>query len=382
MHQQEFLKTFSILQVISILIVGILSVVNSPALAGSRIKDITNFGSIRDNFLVGYSLVIGLNGSGDSLSSSPFTHQSLMGMLERVGVNTVDKSVSVNTKNIAAVMVTASLPAFSRSGSRLDVSVNSIGDATSLQSGMLIFTPLRGPDGKTYAVAQGPVSIGGFKAQAKAATITKNTPTNGRITNGAIIEREIDFKLNSLTNFNISLKNPDITTSKRIADAINRHMGIMLSNALDPSTIKVIVPQKYEGRILELMSEIEQIRVQTDQIARVVIEESTGIIVIGNDVRIDTVAISQGNLQISVTESQDVSQPYPFAIGGETVITPTSSIDVQEDKDKKITPLPSAVSLEELINGLNSLGVGPQDMISILFAIKATGALQAELKVI
>lgn len=361
---------------------ALLTLWSVTAFGASRIKDIADFEGIRDNQLVGYGLIVGLNGSGDSLQNSPFTRQSLAAMLERMGINTRDNIDDLNTANVAAVMVTANLPPFSRTGSRIDVTVNSMGNASSLQGGMLLVTPLRGADGEVYAVAQGPVAIGGFTAQGEATEVTQNTPTTGRVANGGIIEREIPFELASLDQFNVSLRNADLTTSQRMADAINRHMGSPLARALDPATISVRVPPLYRGNLVGLMTEIEQLRVQTDQIAKVVIEESTGIIVIGKDVRVDTVAIAQGNLTVRVTETPQVSQPLPFAPGGETTVVPRTEVDVETDDQRRLTTVPGTVSLEELVNGLNSLGVGPRDMISILQAIKAAGALQAELQVI
>lgn len=367
------------IQIILIISLGLLS---STSSAASRIKDIADFEGIRDNQLVGYGLVVGLNGTGDTLNNSPFTRQSLIAMLERMGVNTRANINNLNTANIAAVMITANLPPFARTGSRIDINVNSMGDASSLQGGMLLVTPLRGADGEVYAVAQGPLAVGGFTARGDATEVTQNTPTTGRVANGAIIEREIPFELAQMNDFNISLRNPDLTTSQRTADAINRHMGLQVARALDPATISVIMPPSYRGDPVGLLGEIEQVRVQTDQIAKVVIEESTGIIVIGKDVRVDTVAIAQGNLTVRVTETPQVSQPLPFAPGGETTVVPRTEVDVQTDADRRLTTVPGTVSLEELVNGLNSLGVGPRDMISILHAIKAAGALQADLQVI
>ena len=374
----RFLKNVSIVMIVFMTFTFQLATSN----AASRIKDIADFEGIRDNQLVGYGLIVGLNGTGDTLQNAPFTRQSLIAMLERMGVNTRENINNLKTANIAAVMVTANLAPFARSGSRLDVNVNSIGDASSLQGGTLLFTPLRGADDEVYAVAQGPLAVGGFTARGDATEVTQNTPTTGRVANGGIIEREIPFESAQMTDFNISLRNPDLTTSRRMAEAINRHLGTSVAQSLDPATVSVIVPPRYSDEPFSLLGEIEQLRVQTDQIARVIIEESTGIIVIGKDVRVDTVAIAQGNLTVSITETPEVSQPLPFAPGGETTIIPRTNIDVQDDSDKRLTTVPGTVSLEELVNGLNSLGVGPRDMISILQAIKAAGALQAELRVI
>ena len=364
--------------------VAILAVLatTTPANATSRIKDIADFEGIRDNQLVGYGLVVGLSGTGDSLSNAPFTRQSLISMLERMGVNTRNESGSLNTDNVAAVMVTANLPPFQAAGTRIDVTVSALGDSESLLGGTLLVTPLRGADGEVYAVSQGPIAVGGFAAQGEGQTVTQNIPTNGRITNGAIVEREIGFQLSTLDRLRISLRNPDLTTARRMADAINAQLGEGLTQALDPSTVLVRVPAEFRNDMVTLLTDIEQVRVQTDQTARVVVDEGSGIIVIGKDVRIDTVAIAQGNLTIRVTETPQVSQPLPFSATGETVTVPRTNIDVDTDDENRLVVVPTGVSLEELVNGLNALGVGPRDMISILQAIKAAGALQAELEII
>tara|TARA_Y100001936_G_scaffold194265_1_gene194097 strand:+ start:39107 stop:40279 length:1173 start_codon:yes stop_codon:yes gene_type:complete len=351
----------------------------APASASSRIKDIIDFEGIRDNLLVGYGLVVGLNGSGDDLTNSAFTKQSLVGMLERLGVNTRD--VTLKTKNVAAVMVTATLPSFSRQGTRIDVSVSALGDASSLLGGTLLVTPMVGADGEVYAVAQGQTAIGGFSASGKAASVTKNIPTSGRIANGAIVEREIKFDMRNLTKARLSLRNPDLTTARRVASAINRFLKRPAAETTDPGTIMLKVPKKYPGGVIALLTDIEQIRVAPDQLARVVVDEQNGIIVIGENVRISTLAIAQGNLTIKVTETPQVSQPNAFANTGTTQNVDRTGIDISEEKSS-LAMLPTGVSLQELVNGLNTLGVGPRDMISILQTIKASGALQAEIQVL
>jgi flagellar P-ring protein FlgI len=353
--------------------------VHTPASAASRIKDIIDFEGIRDNLLVGYGLVVGLNATGDDLTNSAFTKQSLVGMLERLGVNTRD--VTLKTKNVAAVMVTATLPSFSRQGTRIDVSVSALGDASSLLGGTLLVTPMIGADGEVYAVAQGQTAIGGFSASGKAASVTKNIPTSGRIANGAIVEREIAFDMRKLKKARLSLRNPDLTTARRVASAINRFLKRRAAETTDPGTIMLNVPRKYPGGIIALMTDIEQIRVTPDQLARVVVDEQNGIIVIGENVRISTLAIAQGNLTIKVTEAPQVSQPNAFASAGTTQNVDRTGIDISEEKNS-LALLPSGVSLQELVNGLNTLGVGPRDMISILQTIKASGALQAEIQVL
>lgn len=353
---------------------------DKPAMASSRIKDIIDFEGVRDNLLVGYGLVVGLNGTGDDLANAAFTRQSLVGMLERLGMNTRD--VTLKTKNVAAVMVTATLPSFSRQGTRIDVSVAALGDATSLLGGTLLVTPMVGADGEVYAVSQGQIAVGGFGAAGNAASVTKNVPTNGRIANGAIVEREIPFDMRALRNVRLALRNPDLTTARRLASAVNRFLKAPAASISDPGTVMLEVPQQYPGGVVGLLTDIEQLRVDPDQMARVVIDEQNGVIVIGENVRISTVAIAQGNLTIKVTETPQVSQPNPFAGAGQTAIVDRTNIEVDEGAGNKLAMVPGGVRLQELVNGLNALGVGPRDMISILQTIKASGALQAEIEVL
>jgi flagellar P-ring protein precursor FlgI len=350
-----------------------------PALALSRVKDLVSVEGIRENMLVGYGLVVGLNGSGDSLKNAPFTQQSIQTMLERMGVNT--RGQTMQTKNTAAVMVTAKLPAFAANGTGVDVSVSAMGDAKSLQGGTLLVTTLFGADGQIYALAQGPVNVGGFSAQGDGGSVTKNVPTAGRIPNGAIVEREIGFNLASEHNLKLALHNPDFTTASRIASAVNSFIGTPVATTADPSTVQLAVPADYKGGVIGLLTDIEQIKVATDTPAKVIINESTGVIVMGSDVRISTVAIAQGNLTIKVTETPEVSQPGPLS-GGTTQVTPRTKIDVDDGKSKKMVVMHEGVSLQNLVDGLNALGVGPRDIISILQAIKAAGALQADIQVI
>jgi flagellar P-ring protein FlgI len=374
---------------------------STAANAASRVKDIADFEGIRENMLVGYGLVVGLNGTGDSLNKSIFTRESLIGMLERLGVNARD--ASLRTNNVAAVMVTASLPPFARQGSRLDVGVSTLGDAKSLLGGTLLVTPMLGADGEVYAVAQGSVQSG-YVAKGTAASVTKGVPTAGRVANGAIVEREIAFEMASMQSVNIMLRNPDLTTARRIAQVINTFLHSPAARPLDPGTVMLMVPSGTPGGVVGLITDIEQLRVEPDQIARVVIDEQNGVIVMGEHVRISTVAIAQGNLTVKVTETPQVSQPNPFAPtgfgdaglpalvgpdgtqfvpggGGQTVVVPRTSISVDEQSERRLAVLPEGVSLQQLVNSLNALGVGPRDMISILQAIKASGALQAEVEV-
>ncbi|MQP66316.1 flagellar basal body P-ring protein FlgI [Niveispirillum sp. SYP-B3756] len=362
-------------------LVAALTVMLTPGTAGaqSRIKDIANIEGVRDNMLIGYGLVVGLNGTGDTINNSPFTEQSLIGMLERLGVNV--RGDTIRTKNVAAVMVTATLPPFSSQGSRIDVSVAAMADAKNLQGGTLLVTPLLGADGEVYAVAQGAVAVGGFSAQGAAASVTRGVPTNGRIAGGAIVEREIDFALSDLPFLRLSLRNPDFTTAMRTAEVINQQFGRNTAKALDPAAVMIDVPMARKADLVSFIRDVEQLRVQPDQPARVVIDEASGVIVMGENVRISTVAIAQGNLTIRITETPQVSQPGPLSQGGQTTVVPRTDIQVDDSADKKLAVMPSGVSLQELVNNLNALGIGPRDMISILQSIKAAGALQAEIEV-
>lgn len=348
--------------------------------AKSRIKDIVAFQGIRENMLVGYGLVVGLNGTGDSLRSAPFTKQSLQSMLERLGVNTINDD-AMRTANVAAVIVTATLPPFSRKGTKIDVQVSTIGSATNLQGGTLMVTPLLGADGEVYAVAQGQITINGFAAQGDAESVTQNVPTSGKISNGALIEKEIDFDLTKLNELHLSLRNPDLTTARRVATKINRFSGKMAAKALDPSTVMIRLPQDFPGDIVAFLTEIEQLEVEPDLPAKVIIDENSGVVVIGEKVRISTVAIAQGNLTIRITETPIVSQPNPFSQTGTTEIVPRSEIVIDQDEEKQLGVLREGITLEELVRGLNAFGISPRDLISILQSIKAAGALQADIEV-
>jgi len=346
--------------------------------ATARIKDIVSIEGIRDNQLVGYGLVVGLNGTGDGLNNAPFTKQSLQAMLERLGVNT--RGENMRTGNVAAVMVTANLPPFQTQGTRIDISVASLGDASSLQGGTLLVTPLLGADGEVYAIAQGPVSIDGFKASGNAASVVSGVPTTGRIAGGGLIEREIDFKLASQRSLRLTLRNPDLTTARRIALSINDFIGVPTAAPEDPATVRVSLPPRFNGNIVDLLTDIEQLVVDTDQTAKIVIDQNSGIIVMGKDVRVSTVAVAQSNLTVTISEGATVSQPAPLS-QGTTQVTPNTSINVNQ-KNSDLALVPEAVTLQQLVDGLNALGISPRDLISILQAIKATGALQAEIQVL
>jgi flagellar P-ring protein FlgI len=348
------------------------------ACATSRIKDLANIEGIRQNQLIGYGLVVGLNGTGDTLNNIPFTKQSLTAMLERLGVNI--RGQTLRTGNVAAVMVTANLPPFGTQGTRIDVTVSALGDSKSLQGGVLLVTPLLGADGNVYAVGQGSVAIGGFQAEGEAAKIVRGVPTVGRISNGALIEREIEFNLNKQNQLRMALRNPDFTTAKRIAAAINDFIGVATAEPLDPGTVGITIPQQYRGNVISLLTEVEQLQVEPDLSAKIVIDERSGIIVMGRDVRVSMVAVAQGNLTVTITETAQVSQPTPFSRGGTTTVVPRTRIGVQED-GKKLALVKDGVSLQQLVDGLNSLGIGPRDLIAILQAIKAAGAIQADIEV-
>ncbi len=346
----------------------------------ARIKDVVAFEGVRDNMLMGYGLVVGLNGTGDKLQNNAFTEQSLIGFLERQGVNT--RGVQLKSKNVAAVTVTAKLPPFARAGGGIDVSISALGDAKSLLGGTLLATSLYGPDGNVYAVAQGPVTIGGFEASGSSGSgITKGVPTNGFISNGATVEREIDFRLNDMGSVRLSLRNPDITTATNVMRVINQQVGAGVSRVDDPGTVTLNVPASYKGDVVGLLADIETLAVETDQPARIVVDEATGTIVMGENVRISTVAVAQGNLIVKVEETPQVSQPNPFAPeGAETVVVPRSDVTVSEQTGNKIAVLQEGATLKDLVGGLNALGVGPRDLITILQTIKAAGALQADIE--
>jgi flagellar P-ring protein precursor FlgI len=348
-----------------------------PVEAKSRIKDIVEFEGVRENMLVGYGMVVGLNGTGDSLRNSPMTKQSMEAMLERLGVNTRDGNL--NSKNVAAVMVTAKLPAFAAAGSQIDVTVSALGDAKSLQGGTLLVSPLTGADGQTYAVAQGTVQTGSISASgASGSTVSKGVPTAGRIAGGAVIEREVGFQLASMPSLRMTLRNPDFTTATRIADVINAQFPG--TARADNPTIVTLTPPPGTSMV-SFVTQVENLGVDPDGPARVVIDEVAGVVVMDQNVRISTVAISQGNLTISVQETPQVSQPAPFSKGGTTTVTPQSNVKVDEEKGRKFITLTNGASLAQLVAGLNALGVTPRDMISILQAIKAAGALQADIEV-
>ncbi len=344
-----------------------------------RIKDIADLRGMRSNQLVGYGIVIGLNGSGDTMRNSPFTEQSLQSMLERMGVNV--RESSLRSRNVAAVVVIAELPPFIGNGARIDVSVGSLGDAASLQGGMLLVTPLMGADGNVYAVAQGSVSVSGFAAAGDAGSLTQGVPTAGNVPNGALIEKTLPDYFSSLPQLVLELKNPDFKTAVRMTDAINafslNRYGLKLASELDYRSVQVRRPAGISS--VRFISQIEGLMVQPDTPATVVVDERTGTVVIGQNVRISTVAVTHGNLTVRVSERPEVSQPSPFAQQGETAVVPRTDIDVQQEDGQ--LQLIGGTDLQTLVRGLNRIGLKPSGIIAILQAIKQAGALQATLVV-
>ncbi|MBI5598580.1 MAG: flagellar basal body P-ring protein FlgI [Deltaproteobacteria bacterium] len=348
----------------------------------ARIKEIANFEGVRQNPLIGYGLVVGLEGTGDK-GGTEFTIQSLVTMLNRMGIR-VDAD-QVKVKNVAAVIVTSELSPFKRPGARVDVTVSSIGDAKSLQGGTLLFTPLKGADGEVYAVAQGPVSIGGFMGGGEGATVQKNYLTVGRISGGGFVEKEIPFQFGDTVS--LVLRQPDFTTVDKITRRINEALGAGVAEAVDSTRIKINTGRPAGeaggtagGRLVELLSKVEGLDVAVDGVSRVVVNERTGTIVMGANVRISTVAVSHGNLSIEVKTRYRISQPPPFS-SGSTVVRPEEEVRVEEQKARLLT-MEEGASIAEVVNTLNALGVTPRDLIAILQAIKAAGALQAELEII
>ncbi|MCK8602414.1 flagellar basal body P-ring protein FlgI [Desulfoferrobacter suflitae] len=344
----------------------------------ARIKDIAYFMGTASNPLVGYGLVAGLNGTGDK-ERTRFTVNTLANLLDNVGIH-IDPNM-IKVKNVAAVMVTANLPPFVRVGSKLDVQVSSIGDAKDLQGGTLLMTSLQGPDGKTYALAQGPLSTGGFSFSGQSGTsVQKNFPTVGFISGGATVEQEVSTDFGSQQSLDLVLRTPDFTTAHRTAQEINQLFGGELARALDAASVKIQVPSDFAGRITELIAEVENLQVEPESVAKVVINERTGTIVIGENVRITPVAVAHGNLTVQISEDPFISQPLPFS-DGETAIVPQTNIEVQEEKGS-LAVVGGGVSIQQLVQGLNAIGATPRDLINILQAIKAAGALQAEIEII
>jgi len=381
------------------LILVIFNTLFSSAVFGARIKDISSIKGIRPNQLFGYGLVIGLAGSGDK-GGTNFTIQGLVNMLEKMGIHVSAEDVKVS--NVAAVMVNATLPPFARIGKKIDVIVSSIGDAKTLQGGTLLLTPLNGVDGKIYALAQGPISIGGFMiGGAAGGGVGKNHPTVGRISGGATVEREIPLSLRDKRELTIILHNPDFITATRIATTVNEKLGDDLAQPIDSGTLEVKIPDSFQDKVVQLLATLEDLEVIPDSVAKVIVNEKTGTIVIGENVRVSTVAVAHGNLSIQIKETQEVSQPLPFAPrppgegatpteteggvvvapGGATVVTPESEVAVEEEK-RRLLLVPEGKTIGDLVRALNAIGVTPRDLITILQSMKVAGALQAELEII
>ncbi|WP_170336630.1 flagellar basal body P-ring protein FlgI [Ruegeria arenilitoris] len=358
------------------ILVFLLVMIPGIASAGAiRLKDLVEFDGVRGNDLVGYGLVVGLNGTGDGLRNSPFTEEIMSNILERLGVNV--NGEDFRPKNVAAVLVTASLPPFSRVGGQIDVTVSAIGDSKSLLGGTLIMTPLNAADGQIYAVAQGTVLAGGAVAEGEAATVVRGVPTSGVIPSGARVEREIDFELSALTQLRLALREPDFTTAGRIETAINTEFNRAVAIMRDSGTVELNIAATQALSTAHAIGRIENILVQPESKARVVVDQRSGTIVMGQEVRISRVAVSQGNLTLRVEEAPIAVQPNPFA-RGETVVVPRTFADIEEDEGTGLAEIPEATTLSEVVAGLNALGVSPRDMIDILKTIKAAGALHAE----
>ena len=350
-----------------------------PAIAAAapvRIKDLADFDGVRANDLVGYGLVVGLDGTGDGFRNAPFTEEMLAGLLERLGVNVTDEAL--RSKNVAAVVVTATLPPFARSGSRIDVSVSTIGDAKSLLGGTLVMTPLKAADGEIYAVAQGSIIAGGVQISGEASRVVEGVPTAGAIPVGARVEREVQFDFAEIQNIRIALRNADFTTATRIEDAINSDFKLRIATAQDSGTVVVEFRNLGEVNPARVLGRIENLGVEPEDRAKVVIDHKAGTIVMAQRVRISRVAVSQGNLTLRVSEAPVVSQPNPFA-QGETVTVPRTMTEIREEPGIGFAEVAGETSLSDLVEGLNSLGVRPRDMIDILKSIHAAGALHADL---
>ena len=375
-ERMHFLKFKTTVWCLSLLLTMIC--LHSQNASGARLKDIAALKGARINQLVGYGLVVGLNGTGDG-AGTKFTVQSLVNMIERLGIHTLPGQVKVS--NVAAVMVTADLPPFARVGSKIDVLISSVGDAQSLQGGTLLLTSLRAADNRVYAVAQGPLLVGGFaSAGAAGGGVQKNHPTVARISGGATIEREIPFDFNMMEHLTITLHQPDFTTALRISKAINHQLSGEQAFPQDAGTIRVQIPDAYRKNLVSLIASLEHVVITPDNRAKIILDERTGTVVMGENVKISSVAIAHGNLSMHIKEEKRVSQPTPFS-EGKTVVTDNSQVNVTEE-DKKLILMPEGANLGDVVKALNAIGVSPRDLISVFQAIKASGALQAELEII
>ncbi|MFV0244997.1 MAG: flagellar basal body P-ring protein FlgI [Qingshengfaniella sp.] len=360
---------------IRLLIICLAFCASSVMASEVRLKDLVEFDGVRGNDLVGYGLVVGLNGTGDGIRNAPYTEEIMSNILERLGVNVTGEQF--RPKNVAAVFVTAELPPFARVGSRIDVTVSAIGDANSLLGGTLIMTPLNAADGDIYAVAQGTVIAGGASVSGDGATVVQGVPTAGTLPGGARVEREIEFNFQDVESLRLALRNPDFTTSLLIENEINALYGRSVAQSMDAGTVRLDIGATGAGSPARALARIENLRVEPQRKAKVVIDQRSGTIVMGDEVRISRVAVSQGNLTLRVQEEPLVVQPNPFAEGG-TVVVPRTRADIQEEEGTGLAEVPDGTSLSEVIAGLNALGVSPRDMIDILKSIKAAGALHAD----
>jgi flagellar P-ring protein FlgI len=372
--QFRLIKKNSISEVL--LVIGFILFEMISSANAARLKDMADLKGIRDNQLVGYGLVVGLDGTGDG-DKSIFTIQSMVSMLEKMGISIKEKDIEV--KNVAAVMVTASLPPFAKMGNKIDVMVSSVGDAINLQGGTLLFTPLRAADGNIYVIAQGPVSTGGFSAEGNSGSVTKNFPTVGRVVDGGSIENELTIDFNNKEELSLLLHHPDFTTATRITEAINWVVKEPVAHSSDAGTVGIKIPDQFKGKVVDFLTLIEGIEIAPDNTSKVVINERTGTVVMGENVRIATVAIAHGNLSIEIKENTEVSQPLPFS-RGKTVESPDTNISVNEE-NVPIHIMNEGASLSDVINALNALGVSPRDLIAIMQALKTSGALQAKLEI-
>jgi flagellar P-ring protein FlgI len=348
----------------------------SGASAGVKLKDLVEVEGVRGNDLVGYGLIVGLDGTGDGLRNIPYAEEALSSLLERLGVNV--QGEQFRPKNVAAVLVTGTLPPFARAGTQIDVTISAIGDASNLLGGTLIMTPLNAADGQIYAVAQGPVLVSGFAASGDAASVTEGVPTSGTIPNGARVERELAFDFNELNSIRLALRAPDFTTAVRIEKAINAGVGKPIAVMLDSAAVDIKLDAQFQSPA-HLMSAIENFEITPAQKARIVVDQRSGTIVLGSGVRISSVAVAQGNLSIRIRETPGVSQPNPFSRNGDTIVVPRTDIQIDDAGDRQVALIEENLTLADLVDGLNALGVSPREMIDILKSIKAAGALHAEL---
>ena len=373
-NNRFWIKSFLIKSLHILLIAGLAIIFTGRPASGARIKDIARIVGVRENQLIGYGLVIGLNGTGDKKGTT-FTIQTLTSMLVKMGIRVAPGQV--NVKNVAAVIVTAELPPFTRHGMRLDVLVSSIGDAKTLQGGTLLLTPLRAVDGNVYALAQGPLSVGGFAAAAGGDSAQKNHPTVGTIPGGALVEKELAVPFRDKDYLDFVLRDPDFTTAEMMSKAMNERMGMVVASTLDSRTVSVKVPPQYQNRVIDFISLLETTEIRVDTPARIVINERSGTIIMGENVRISTVAISHGGLSVVIREEKEVSQPLPFS-KGETVVLDRKEVEVTEES-ARLMVVPQGISLGQVVKALNAVGVTPRDLITILQVMKNAGALNAEI---